>query len=127
MLNLLKAGVAVLVIPALKFQIGFIMTTDKIQGGTINVEGNGFVKTGSTVKVRKAKLKTKQEKPIPNVYYVEYKLILKNGDIRSEKIKMAGTFEDTKKFATKYLQNYYKNSSFVMKDTTGVIVEQYTK
>lgn len=103
------------------------MITDKIQGGTINVEGNGFVKTGSTVKVRKAKLKTKQEKPIPNVYYVEYKLILKNGDIRSEKIKMVGTFEDTKKFATKYLQNYYNNSSFVMKDTTGIIVEQYTK
>ena len=36
--------------------------TDKIKGGTINVEGNGFVKTGSAVKVRKAKLKTKQEK-----------------------------------------------------------------
>lgn len=103
------------------------MVTNKIQGGTVNVEGNGFVKTGSTVKVRKAKLKTKQEKPIPNVYNIEFILILKNGDSKVETVKGVGSLEDTKKFAIKYLQNYYKNSSFVMKDTTGVIVEQYTK
>lgn len=99
--------------------------TDKIKGGTINVEGNGFVKTGSAVKVRKAKLK--KEPIIPNVYDAEFTLILQDGSSKTESVRYFGTLSDSKKLAEKYLQNYLKNSSFVLKDTTGIIVEQQSK